>query len=200
MANLNRATKVSNLIIAGIGGQGINSLANILAAALLESGYSCQFTVHKGGAQSLGSVFAEFRIAPDKLPTLGQGIPRGQLNSLIALEPWEALRHIRLANKNTHAWIENQPQPLFVERSQERLIEAPKSQLQALPVKINWRDYREAAIEQYSNTKMANYLAGQDCLKALEQNKIYIEPALFDKLFRLRNRLTQVNSGNTKIV
>ncbi len=183
MANLNRETKVSNLIIAGIGGQGINSLAKVLANALLESGYHCQFTVHKGGAQSLGCVFAEIRIGHKKLAILGQGIPQGQLDFLIALEPWEALRHIRLANPDTIAWVEEKPQALFVERSNERPIESPQNQLSALPVSMHWRSYQDEAKEKFGTHKMANYLAGKDCLMALKKDKISIEPKLFDKLF-----------------
>ena len=51
-----------NLIVAGIGGQGVNALAHVLAKTFFGAGLGCQYTVHKGGAQSLGSVYAEFKI------------------------------------------------------------------------------------------------------------------------------------------
>ncbi|HFC92058.1 MAG TPA: hypothetical protein ENJ51_04520, partial [Leucothrix mucor] len=62
LRSLSLMSKTFNLLLAGIGGQGINSLAKVLAEFIMLSGYQCQFTIHKGGAQSLGSVYAEFRI------------------------------------------------------------------------------------------------------------------------------------------
>jgi len=181
-----------NLIIAGIGGQGINSLARVLANVLLQSGYHCQFTIHKGGAQSLGSVYAEFRIANQKLPILGQGIPKGQLDILISLEPWEALRHISLAHPKTHIWVETQAMPLFVERTNEKNIESPHAQLDALPeIKTHWKSYQKIAQQKAETIKMANYFVGLDCISAINS---YFNPSakpkpnnidadLFDTLF-----------------
>ena len=178
---------VVNLVIAGIGGQGINSLANVLAEFIVESGYQCQFTAHKGGAQSLGSVYAEFRISHLNLTTLGQGIPQQQLDILIALEPWEALRHLPLAHSKILLWVEMEAMPLFVERSTERKIETPQTQLKALPLNIHWQAYREIAQQQTGTTKMANYFAGLDCVHALNQvfkdSSIHLDQQLFDTFF-----------------
>jgi len=182
-----------NLIIAGIGGQGVNTLAKVFANVLLQSNYYCQFTVHKGGAQSLGSVYAEFRISDQKLSNLGQGIPNKQLDILISLEPWEALRHIALAHPKTQLWVETHAMPLFVERTgEENIIESPQVQLNALPeISIQWQSYRETAQQKMQTTKMANYFAGLDCIHSLNifyhsANKSKynnIDAALFDKLF-----------------
>jgi len=176
-----------NLIIAGIGGQGINSLARVLAEFLYQSGYQCQFTVHKGGAQSLGSVYAEIRISSQADSILGQGVPQGELDLLFALEPWEALRHVSLAHAKTQLWVETQTQPLFVERlverSNERVIESPEKQLNVLPLKIHWRDYQKIALQQSGTIKMANYYLGLDCVSALDSMINKIDPAVFDKLF-----------------
>lgn len=176
-----------NLIIAGIGGQGINSLAKVLAEFLLQSGYQCQFTIHKGGAQSLGSVFAEFRITRQSLNILGQGIPKNQLDILITLEPWEALRHVSLANEKTLLWVEMEAMPLFIERSNELVFQSPQEQLDSLALKIKWRTYRQIAQQQAGTTKMANYFAGLDCVSALQtafkDDANNIGQALFDELF-----------------
>jgi len=172
-----------NLIIAGIGGQGINSLARVLAEFLFESGYSCQFTVHKGGAQSLGSVFAEIRICGQNAGQLGQGIPQGHLDLLFALEPWEALRHISLAHAKTQLWVETKEMPLFVERSKKRVIESPHKQLDALPVAVHWQNYQKIALQQSGTQKMANYYLGLDCISALNLLLNKIDRDFFDKLF-----------------
>ena len=189
-----------NLIIAGIGGQGINSLAKVLAELLLQSGYHCQFTVHKGGAQSLGSIYAEIRISDQQSPILGQGIPQGELDLLFSLEPWEALRHVSLAHAKTQLWVETKEMPLFVERSNERVMEAPRKQLDAQPITIHWQDYQEIARQKSGTLRMANYYIGLDCVTALESLLNKIDLALFDKLFfKLIKRdlsITQVASKN----
>jgi len=174
--------KIINLIIAGIGGQGINSLAKVLAETCQALNYDCQFTIHKGGAQSLGCVYAEFRISKDKLPVLGQGIPKGQLDYLIALDPWEALRHAALSHQETRLWVETESQPFFMERSKEskaEQIDLPQNQLKKTPLNIQWRNYREMSQQQTGSIKMANYFAGLDCIKALKIS----DKTLFDKLF-----------------
>lgn len=177
-----------NLIIAGIGGQGINSLARVLAEFLLRSGYHCQFTVHKGGAQSLGSVYAEIRISDQKHSILGQGIPQGELDLLIALEPWEALRHVLLAHAQTLLWVETEAMPLFVERTNERVIDPPRKQLDALSLKIQWCTYRRISLQKSGSVKMANYYAGLDCIAAIQRllgddESNEINPELFSQLF-----------------
>lgn len=177
-----------NMIVAGIGGQGINSLAKVLAEFLQHSGYYCQFTIHKGGAQSLGSVYAELRVCSliDKVEpiVLGQGIPKGTLDILVALEPWEALRHILLAHQKTQLWVEIDAMPLFVERSHEYVIDSPKKQLNALPLAaIEWRSYRKMSLEKSGIAKMANYYAGLDCVSAIEALTGKVDFKLFDRLF-----------------
>lgn len=177
-----------NLIIAGIGGQGINSLAKVLAETCYQSGYECQFTVHKGGAQSLGSVYAEFRIHQGALPILGQGIPTGELDILIALDPWEGLRHVPLSRSllangsKTRLWIETQSMPFFIERDGESETDSQvsvKAQLESSGLDVNWRNYRGDATQQAGTAKMANYLAGLDCIQALKLS----DKSLYDRLF-----------------
>lgn len=172
-----------NLIIAGIGGQGINSLAKVLAEYYLQTGYYCQFTVHKGGAQSLGSVYAELRISDQESIILGQGIPSGQLDILIALEPWEALRHVSLAHSKSQLCVETKMMPLFVERSKERKIIPAKNQLDALPLNIQWSSYQEIALQKSGSIKMANYYAGLDCVTAHNTLTGELDLELYDKLF-----------------
>ena len=190
-----RIAKTVNLIIAGIGGQGINSLAKVLAECILRSGYHCQFTIHKGGAQSLGSVYVEFRISKDTLSVLGQGIPTGQLDSLIALEPWEALRHLPLAHSNTALWVESKAMPFFIERSKQQAIKSPQQQLNALPLTVHWKAYQEIAQQQSGTPKMANYYAGLDCLTSLScaftESPSPFKKTVFDSLFFSRIKKAQ---------
>jgi Pyruvate/2-oxoacid:ferredoxin oxidoreductase gamma subunit len=168
---------IKNIIIAGIGGQGINTLAKVLAETFLTVGYTVQFTVHKGGAQSLGTVYAEMRLLKNSAsaqtaPILGAGIPVGTLDILIALEPWEAIRHVGLSHKATQLYVDATIQPLFNDRKdkarQAISQQDPVAQLNQLPLTIHWKDYRQQAKLEFGTVNMANYLAGLDCLDALE--------------------------------
>lgn len=179
---------MKNLIVAGIGGQGVNVLTKVLAEVLIESGFDCQFTVHKGGAQSLGTVYGEMRITQGGLPILGAGIPKGRLDYLIALDPWEALRHLPLAHARTQVWIETELQPIFNDRRSDARSAAtrvdPIKQLNELPLSIQWRHYRREARDHNGGVKMANYLAGLDCLQALEiTNKKRFERLFHEAVF-----------------
>lgn len=163
---------VTNIILAGIGGQGINSLAGVLAEYLQAAGYTCQYTVHKGGAQSLGSVYAEIRMAAGNLAVLGPGIPAGMLDILIALDPWEAIRHLPLAHGNCRLWVEQETMPMFVDRDSAAAMAlaqtSPQKQLETVPLQLSWQPYRQMAKSRTGSARMANYFAGSDCLNALD--------------------------------
>lgn len=187
---------MKNLIIAGIGGQGVNVLTKVLATVLSECGYACQYTVHKGGAQSLGTVYGELRIAQGSLPILGAGIPKGKLDILVSLDPWEALRHLPLAHADTQVWVESEIQPLFNDRrDQARNPQSylnPIAQLNQLPLTLHWRNYRQDARLTHGKVKFANFLAGLDCLHALGiQQDALFEAQFFAAIFPTDTKLSK---------
>lgn len=82
----------TDIILAGVGGQGILSIAAILGrAALNENLYIKQAEVH-GMSQRGGDVQSNLRIS-DK-PVASDLIPLGQADLIISLEPMEALRYV----------------------------------------------------------------------------------------------------------
>lgn len=85
-----------DIILAGVGGQGILSIATILGdAALRNNLYLKQAEVH-GMSQRGGDVMSCLRIS-DR-PIASDLIPRGKADFIISLEPMEALRYLdRLA-------------------------------------------------------------------------------------------------------
>lgn len=169
-----------NLIIAGIGGQGVNLLTQIVAQTCRAAGRLCQYTIHKGGAQSLGTVYGELRFFQHPEQILAANIPAGKLDLLIALDTWEALRHLPLAHATTRIWLESEVQPIYIERHQNP---ANPELLKALEAwSPQWRNYRQQAISQYGDAAMANYLAGLDCLQALEMADSSEFTRLFSKI------------------
>jgi Pyruvate/2-oxoacid:ferredoxin oxidoreductase gamma subunit len=116
-------------------------------------------------------VYAEMRISSGVLPVVGPSIPAGKLDILVALDPWEALRHLRLAHGGTVCYCETEPMPFFTDRSVNSDREIPGTGpielLQKLPLAITWRQYRQQAMHRDGTAQMANYFAGLDCLTAL---------------------------------
>ncbi len=81
-----------DIILAGVGGQGIISIASIIGFAALEQGmYLKQSEVH-GMSQRGGDVMSNLRISHDEIAS--DLIPFGQADLIISVEPLEALRYL----------------------------------------------------------------------------------------------------------
>jgi len=82
----------NDIILAGVGGQGILSIATVIGqAALAEGWYLKQAEVH-GMSQRGGEVQSHLRISTQ--PIWSDLIPRGQTDIILSLEPLEALRYV----------------------------------------------------------------------------------------------------------
>ena len=82
----------ADIILAGVGGQGILSIATIIGKAALEDGlYLKQAEVH-GMSQRGGDVQSNLRIGSE--PIASDLIPLGGADVIISLEPMEALRYV----------------------------------------------------------------------------------------------------------
>ncbi len=82
----------ADIILSGVGGQGILSVAATLGTAALQEGlYMKQSEVH-GMSQRGGDVSSNMRIS-DK-PIASDLIPKGKADAIISVEPMESLRYI----------------------------------------------------------------------------------------------------------
>ena len=82
-----------NIILAGVGGQGILSIATVIGeAALAEGLYLKQAEVH-GMSQRGGDVQSNLRLSSE--PIMSDLIEKGQADIIISLEPMEALRYVQ---------------------------------------------------------------------------------------------------------
>jgi len=81
-----------DIILAGVGGQGILSIATVIGEAVLHEGlYLKQAEVH-GMSQRGGDVQSNLRISSE--PVHSDLIPHGSADLIISLEPMEALRYV----------------------------------------------------------------------------------------------------------
>ena len=99
----------TDIVLAGVGGQGILSIATILgAAALREHLYLKQAEVH-GMSQRGGDVQSNLRLSSD--PIKSDLIPLGGADLIVSLEPMEALRYTEYLNPN--GWIVTNTAPFI---------------------------------------------------------------------------------------
>lgn len=91
-----------DIILCGVGGQGILSIATIIGEAAINEGlYIKQAEVH-GMSQRGGDVQSNLRISSN--PINSDLIALGQADVIISMEPMEALRYLPYLNKKT-GWI-----------------------------------------------------------------------------------------------
>ena len=91
----------TDIILCGVGGQGILSIATIIGeAAMKENLYIKQAEVH-GMSQRGGDVQSNLRISSS--PINSDLIPLGGADVIISMEPMEALRYLPYLNKD--GWI-----------------------------------------------------------------------------------------------
>jgi Pyruvate/2-oxoacid:ferredoxin oxidoreductase gamma subunit len=160
---------IINIIIAGIGGQGVNSLYRVLLRLCSEKNIYCKSSLFKGGAQRLGSIYATLRLFPDANTSYlwySSQINVHELDILIGLEPWETLRYLPFTGRQTKIWSNTRITPLFVERFLEKKTEDPVEILKQLDNSKIMLDYTALAWQQYQDYRMMNYSMGKAVMEA----------------------------------
>jgi indolepyruvate ferredoxin oxidoreductase beta subunit len=95
------------IVLSGVGGQGVLSLAQIVLEALRRSGlHALQSEIH-GMSQRGGSVHAQVCFADH--PLTSPIIEEGCADLLIALEPLEALRYVAMLRISGHLVVAEEP-------------------------------------------------------------------------------------------
>jgi len=118
----------TDIILCGVGGQGILSIATIIGeAAMNENLYIKQAEVH-GMSQRGGDVQSNLRISSD--PIYSDLIARGSADVIISMEPMEALRYLPWLKKD--GWIITSSTP-FVNIPNYPDMEVIRGDLEKLP-------------------------------------------------------------------
>jgi indolepyruvate ferredoxin oxidoreductase beta subunit len=120
-----------DIILSGVGGQGILSIAAVIGEAALKEGlYMKQAEVH-GMSQRGGDVQSNLRLSDS--PVNSDLIPIGSADLIISLEPMESLRYLPYLKKD--GWIVTNSQP-FVNIPNYPDIECVKAEIEKLPNKV----------------------------------------------------------------
>ncbi|MBC5646495.1 indolepyruvate oxidoreductase subunit beta [Parabacteroides sp. BX2] len=96
-----------DIILSGVGGQGILSIAAVIGEAALKEGlYMKQAEVH-GMSQRGGDVQSNLRLSDQ--PIASDLIPKGHADLIISLEPMESLRYLPYLKED--GWLVTNSQP-----------------------------------------------------------------------------------------
>ena len=120
-----------DIILSGVGGQGILSIATIIGEAVVSEGlYMKQSEVH-GMSQRGGDVQSNLRISDQ--PIHSDLIPQGGADLILSLEPMEALRYLPYLKKD--GWVVTSSVP-FVNIPNYPATADLQAALEALPNKV----------------------------------------------------------------
>ncbi len=88
-----------DIILAGVGGQGVLSVSAIIASSAMQEGLHVKQSEVHGMSQRGGAVLANLRLS-DK-PIASDLIPRGTAAMVLSMEPLESLRYLEYMSADT---------------------------------------------------------------------------------------------------
>ncbi|MBD5369557.1 MAG: indolepyruvate oxidoreductase subunit beta [Bacteroides sp.] len=151
----------TNIVLAGVGGQGILSIATILGAAALEEGlYLKQAEVH-GMSQRGGDVQSNLRISSE--PIASDLIPLGGADLIVSLEPMEALRYLPFLSPT--GWIVTNTTP-FVNIPNYPEMDEIMAELGKLPHVVAFD--MDAVAKEVAGPRSANMVLLGACARHIE--------------------------------
>ena len=157
----------ADIILSGVGGQGILSIAAVIGEAALKEGlYMKQAEVH-GMSQRGGDVQSNLRLSDQ--PIASDLIPKGHADLIISLEPMESLRYLPYLKED--GWLVTNSQP-FVNIPNYPDMEKVNEELDKLPHKVILDV--EAIAKEVATARAANIvmLGAAAPFIGLEYNKI----------------------------
>ena len=80
-----------DIILAGVGGQGVLSIAAIIARAAVAGGFAVRQSEVHGMARRGGAVLAHLRLSGGRIAS--DLVPRGAADLIVSMEPLESLRY-----------------------------------------------------------------------------------------------------------
>lgn len=96
-----------DIILAGVGGQGILSIAAIIGTAALGKGLNLKQAEVHGMSQRGGDVQSNLRISNKEIAS--DLIPMGQADMILSVEPMESLRYLPMLSKE--GWLVTNTKP-----------------------------------------------------------------------------------------
>jgi len=97
-----------DVILAGVGGQGVLSVSAIIASSAMEEGLQVKQSEVHGMSQRGGAVYTDLRLSDE--PIHSDLIPAGGASLIISMEPLESLRYMEYFNPDGHLITSAEPE------------------------------------------------------------------------------------------
>ena len=141
----------TDIILSGVGGQGILSIATVIGEAATSTGVELKQAEVHGMSQRGGDVQSNLRLSTDHI--YSDLIPKGEADLIISMEPMEALRYVGFLNADGRVVSSSAP---FVNIPNYPSIDAVLAELRALP-HVSLLDI-DAMAREHQITKSANMI------------------------------------------
>ncbi|MBD3159683.1 MAG: indolepyruvate ferredoxin oxidoreductase subunit beta [Candidatus Lokiarchaeota archaeon] len=201
MSSNNRNT--INIVISGVGGQGVLTLAELLAKAALNESYNVRVGEIHGMAQRGGHVVCTVRIGP---MAKGPIVDEGFADILVGFEPVETLREISRIKKDGHVLMSSHiqyPVAVSMGKAEYPSIDEITSNIEKLTSNITELDAMNLAKEAGSSRAMNMVLFGAivatDLLPITKETAIDVVKKKFPGKFEEIN-VKAIELGFSKVV
>lgn len=187
-----------NIVITGVGGQGVITLLRIIGEAALAQGYDVRTSELHGLSQKGGTVQAHARFGKNIFSPLVQ---KGTADLIIAMEMIEALRALDFAGRDTNLLV-NKKYIAFKDAPQEKEVVEKLYLLGQSPILINAGDIcaKELGKEVFAGTYLLSTAILQEIIP-LEQKSLFIgfKKALKPKYLDLNKKAFELAKNAVRV-
>lgn len=175
-----------DIILAGVGGQGILSIAATIGTAAIESNLHLKQAEVHGMSQRGGDVQSHLRLSSNEVAS--DLIPAGKADLIISIEPMESLRYLPYLSKK--GWLVTNTKP-FVNISNYPELEVVMKKIKSLPNHIAID--ADAIAKEIGSARSANMVILGACVPFLDMEFSLIENAI-KTIFRTKGEeIIQLN-------
>lgn len=179
-------SEIKNILLAGVGGQGIILASKILSIGLINAGYDVKMSEVHGMAQRGGSVTTQVRYG-DKVysPIIG----KGQADVLVSFETMETSRYLDYLNADGRIVINEHQIPSATVLA--GLADYPEGVIETIKERANTTVFKAAEIaESLGNPKTMNVVLVGALIKALGLEELDWETVIKETV---KERFVEIN-------
>jgi len=185
-------TDITNIMVAGIGGQGVMTAAEILSQTVLALGYDVKKTEVAGMAQRGGVVTSHVRFGKR---VLSPAIPPGETDILVGFEPAEALRWCTQLRPTGVAMVNRlQQEPPVVSIGLYDYPEDPVAEMKQANIKVYDFDAGQIA-RDLGNLKLINTVMLGAISDYLPFSPDTLKNAILDRFRTKKPKLVEINEA-----
>lgn len=166
-----------DIILSGVGGQGILTIAYILGSTALKDGYYFKQAEVHGMSQRGGAVESHLRISSKEIHS--DLIPKGECDLILSVEPIEALRYLDFLSKDGYVIANSNPFKNIPDYPDEEKIKIAYNNLKNAYLIDADKIAKEAGSLRCANIVMVGVASNLLFLK--EESMLFLIEKLFEK-------------------